>query len=212
MKTSSNDETSSVRVGTCSLRRTAQLRALSQDVQILSLRGNVDTRLRKLEAGDYDSIVLAAAGLRRLYTEDALRERFGDHVYSLPIELMMPAPGQGALALECREDAEMLALLASLQDYSLQAATSAERMFMRHLGAGCYLPVAAYGNVENGTLTLRGLVIDLDGQRQVRVERSIAWTSTSTVGDAERLGVALAEQAMTQGADEIIRKLMTWHR
>jgi hydroxymethylbilane synthase len=204
MKTLSGESVPSMRVGTCSLRRTAQIRALSQDVHILPLRGNVDTRLRKLESGDYDTIVLAAAGLRRLYTEDALRERFGDHVYYLPIEMMMPAPGQGALALECREDAEMLALLAPLQDLSLQAATSAERIFMRRLGAGCYLPVAASGTVVNDLLMLRGLVISLDGQQQVRVEQSITWTPTSTIEDAQHLGEALAEQALIQGANEII--------
>jgi hydroxymethylbilane synthase len=207
MKPSPDDKIFSIRVGTCSLRRTAQIRTLSQDVQILPLRGNVDTRLRKLEAGDYDSIVLAAAGLRRLYTEDALRERFGNHVYYLPIEMMMPAPGQGALALECRKDSEMLALLAPLQDLSLQAATSAERMFMRALGAGCYLPVAAYGSIVNEMLTLRGLVISLDGRQQVRVGQSICWTPASTIEDAERLGIVLAEQAMRQGAEQIIRGL-----
>ena len=208
LKTSSDEKTPAMRVGTCSLRRAAQLLALSQDVQILPLRGNVDTRLHKLEAGDYDSIVLAAAGLRRLYAEDALQERFGDRVYYLPIEMMMPAPGQGALALECREDSEMLALLAPLQDLSLQAATVAERTFMRILGAGCYLPVAAHGTVVNETLTLCGLVISLDGQQQVRVEQSITCTPTLTIEDAEYLGEALAEQAMVQGADEIIRALI----
>ena len=197
-----------MRVGTCSLRRTAQIHALSRDVQILSLRGNVDTRLRKLEAGDYDSIVLAAAGLRRLYTQDALQERFGDHIYYLPIEIMMPAPGQGALAVECREDAEMLTLLAPLQDLSLQAATSAERMFMRALGAGCYLPVAAYGAITNELLTLYSLVISLDGRQQVRVEQHIAWTPNSNIEDAEYLGTSAAEQAIAQGADTMIRELM----
>jgi len=204
----SGEREPSMCIGTCSLRRTAQIRALSQDAEILPLRGNVDTRLRKLEAGDYDSIVLAAAGLRRLYTQDALQERFGNHVYPLPIDMMMPAPGQGALALECREDAEILALLAPLQDLSLQAATGAERMFMRRLGAGCYLPVAAYGIVVREMLILRGLVISLDGQEAVRVEQSIAWTPTSTIEEAERLGEALAEQAMVQGAKEIIRGLI----
>jgi hydroxymethylbilane synthase len=189
------------------LRRTAQIRALSEDVEILPLRGNVDTRLRKLEAGDYDSIILAAAGLRRLYTEDALKDRFDDHIYYLPTEIMMPAPGQGALALECREDPEILALLAPLQDLSLQAATTAERMFMRRLGAGCYLPIAAYGAVVNDLLTLQGLVISLDGQQQVRVEQSIVWTPTSTVEDAACLGEALAERALAEGANEIIRGL-----
>jgi hydroxymethylbilane synthase len=196
-----------MRVGTCSLRRTAQVYALSQDVQILSLRGNVDTRLRKLEAGDYDSIVLAAAGLHRLYTEDALQERFGKRIHYLSTEIMMPAPGQGALAVECREDAEILTLLAPLQDLSLQAATSAERMFMRKLGAGCYLPVAAYGIVASGMLTLYGLVISLDGRQQVRVEQHIAWMPNSTIEDAEHLGASLAEQAMVRGADTIIHEL-----
>jgi hydroxymethylbilane synthase len=208
LKTWPDEKAPSMRIGTCSLRRTAQILALSQSIEILPLRGNVDTRLRKLEAGDYDSIVLAAAGLRRLYTEDTLRERFGDRVYSLPIEMMMPAPGQGALALECREDTEILAFLAPLQDLSLQATTVAERVFMRRLGAGCYLPVAAYGAVVNEMLTLRGLVISLDGQRQVRVERSITWTPTSTIEDAEHLGEMLAEQALAQGADEIVHTLI----
>jgi hydroxymethylbilane synthase len=207
MAASSENQIPVMRLGTCSLRRAAQIRAFSPNVQILPLRGNVDTRLRKLEAGDYDSIVLAAAGLRRLYTQEVLQERFGDYIQYLPVETMMPAPGQGALAVECRRDSEVLALLAPLQDLSLQAATSAERMFMRHLGAGCYLPVAAYGSVVNEMLTVRGLVISLDGRQQVRVEQRMEWTPTATVEDAERLGEVLAEQAMVQGADAIIRGL-----
>jgi hydroxymethylbilane synthase len=227
------------------LRRTAQIRRLSQEIEILPLRGNVDTRLRKLEGGDYDVIVLAAAGLHRLYAREELERRF-EQVYYLPVEVMMPAPGQGALALECRAEPKMLALLAPLQDRALQAATTAERMFMRHLGAGCYLPVAAYGlveqearhifantekkagmlgavggtglalsaggqgagpPVEQGSLTLRGLVISLDGRRQIRVKHSIPWKGTSTLVEAERLGAYLAGQAVVQGADEIIREL-----
>ncbi len=194
------DNETNLRIGTCSLRRTAQLRALRSDVQILPLRGNVDTRLRKLDAGEYDGIVLAAAGLHRL----GIQERLAGRLYYLPIEMMMPAPGQGALALEIRDEPEMQALVAPMRDQATQAATSAERMFMRRLGAGCYLPVAAYGEIVEETLTVQGLVISLDGQRQVRVRESIRWSAETPIERAEQLGVRLAEQALAQGADEII--------
>jgi hydroxymethylbilane synthase len=188
------------RIGTCSLRRTAQILALYPRSDILPLRGNIDTRLRKLDTGDYDGIILASAGLHRM----GLQEKLSGRLTYLPIDLMMPAPGQGALALECRDEPELLALLAPLQDLAAQAATTAERMFMRRLGAGCYLPIGAYGEIAEGVLTLRGLVISLDGQRHIRVQQSIPWTSTSSLADAEGLGVQLAEQALKEGADEII--------
>lgn len=193
----------SLRIGTGSLRRTAQIHALYPNAQILPLRGNVDTRIRKLEAGDYDSIVLASAGLHRL----AMQERLAGRLTYLPIELMMPAPGQGALALEIRDEPEMHALLAPISDPISQTTTSSERMFMRRLGAGCYLPVAAYGEIANESLTLRGLVISLDGQRQVRVNQSIPWTAETSIECAEQLGVGLAEQALARGAAEIISAL-----
>jgi hydroxymethylbilane synthase len=198
-----NGKTSPLRIGTCSLRRTAQIRALFSEVEILSLRGNVETRLRKLDAGDYDGIVLAAAGLHRL----GMHERLAGRMCYLPIEVMMPAPGQGALAVEMRNGPEMQGLLAPLKDSATQAATSAERMFMRRLGAGCYLPVAAYGEVTDELLFLRGLVISLDGQQQVRVHGSISWTPETRVESAEQLGVELAEQALAEGATEIINTL-----
>ncbi len=237
----------SPRIGTCSLRRTAQIRALYPSAQVLPLRGNVDTRLRKLGAGDYDGIVLAAAGLHRLmqYPEtdqknekkpgrlpplttpsDAphsarmnpkrssgfapgLQERLTGRLSYLPIDSMMPAPGQGALALEIRDELELLELVAPLSDPITQATTTAERTFMRHLGAGCYLPIAAYGTIAAETLTLQGLVISLDGQRQVRVKQSIPWTGESTSEHARRLGIDLAEQALEQGASAIISSLET---
>jgi hydroxymethylbilane synthase len=169
----------------------------------LPLRGNVDTRLRKLEAGDYDGIVLAAAGLHRL----ELQERLVGRMAYFPIELMTPAPGQGALALEMRDEPEMRTLLAPLQDSTVQAATSAERMFMRRLGAGCYLPVAAYGEIAGEVFTLVGLVISLDGQRRIRVSQSMRWTSATGLEQAEQFGVRLAEQALAQGASEIIEEM-----
>jgi hydroxymethylbilane synthase len=190
-----------MRVGTCSLRRMAQIRALYPAVQILPIRGNVDTRLRKLDAGEYDCILLAAAGLHRL----DMQERLAGRITYLPIEAVMPAPGQGALALEIRDEPALYdELLAPLNDPAVQVATAAERMFMRHLGAGCYLPVAAYGRLHAQELTLHGLVISLDGQDLVRVQQSVAWTTASTLEHAEQLGIAVAEQALAQGAMEII--------
>lgn len=189
-----------LRIGTCSLRRTAQIRALRPDVEILPLRGNVDTRLRKLDAGAYDAIILAAAGLHRL----SMQTHLADRITYLPIEVMMPAPGQSALAVEMRDEPEIQALIAPIQNATAQVTTSAERMFMRRLGAGCYLPVAAYGAIIDDMLTLQGLVISLGGQRQVRVCQSIPWTPETTIEHAEQLGVQLAEQALAQGAAEII--------
>lgn len=191
------------RIGTCSLRRTAQIRALFPQAEILPLRGNVDTRLRKLEAGEYDAIVLAAAGLHRMGVPDALAAR----LTYLSFEQVLPAPGQGALGLELRDEPELLALLAPLDDRATRATTSAERMFMRRLGAGCYLPVAAYGSLEAGELMLTGLVTALDGREQVRVSQRLPWTPQSTVESAEQLGVELAEQALARGADRIIAAL-----
>lgn len=192
-----------LRVGTCSLRRTAQIRSLFPQAEILPLRGNVDTRLRKLEADDYDVIVLAAAGLRRLDVPEQVKER----MRYLPVETMMPAPGQGALAIEMRDEPELMRLVAPLGNITTQATTSAERMFMRRLGAGCYLPVAAYGQVIDETLHLAGLVISLDGARRIYVEDSIRWTPQAGIEEAELLGVTLAEEALARGADEIIAHL-----
>jgi hydroxymethylbilane synthase len=192
-----------VRIGTCSLRRTAQMRALFPEVAILPLRGNVDTRLRKLDAGDYDGIVLAAAGLHRL----GVHERLAGRMSYLPIEVMMPAPGQGALALEMRDEPEMQRLIAPLRNAVTQATTSAERMFMRRLGAGCYLPIAAHGEITGEALMLRGLVISLDGQQQVRVHGSMPWTPETPVEYTEQLGVQMAERALAEGAAEIISTL-----
>ena len=192
-----------LRIGTGSLRRTAQIREFCSDVEILPLRGNVDTRIRKLDAGDYDGIVLASAGLHRL----DLSERLAGRLTYFPVDMMLPAPGQGALALECRNEAMLHEILAPLQDLAVQAATSAERMFMRRLGAGCYLPVAAYGSIVRSIFTLHGLVASLDGQRRIEVMQQMPWTSTSTIADAEQLGVRAAEQALIQGAQEIVQSL-----
>ncbi len=189
-----------LRIGTCSLRRTAQLRAWLPDVEILPLRGNVDTRLRKLDAGEYDAIVLAAAGLHRL----GARERVAQRMTYLPFDVMLPAPGQGALALETRDEEPLRELVAPLLDSIITAATGAERMFMRRLGAGCYLPIAAYGEIEYDRLSLQGLVISLDGKKLARVQSSMPWTARTSSEYAGQLGMQLAEQALAQGAAAII--------
>lgn len=205
-----NDTKEPLRIGTSSLRRTAQIRALCpQDasVQLLPIRGNVDTRLRKLDAGNYDAIVLAAAGLHRLHLHEQLSER----LLYVPTEQLLPAPGQGALGLEIRDEPAMNTLLAPLRDYDVQAATSAERMFMRRLGAGCYLPIAAYGErtgVRNDILSLRGLVISEDGQTKVHVQKQLRWNGQYRLEDAEQLGIQLADEALAQGASSIVNSVI----
>ncbi len=189
-----------LRIGTCSLRRTAQVRWLCPDAEILPLRGNVDTRLRKLEAGNYDGILLAAAGLHRM----DLQERLAQRLTYFPADLFLPAPGQGALGLEIRDELQWRELLAPLHDPAVQAATGAERMFMRRLGAGCYLPVAAYGKISADALILQGLVTSLDGRQRIQVSQQMPWTPETSIEHAEQLGVAMAEDALAQGADEII--------
>lgn len=197
------DARSPVRIGTCSLRRMAQVRALYPQAEILALRGNVDTRLRKLDAGEYDAIILAAAGLHRLGVHADLSAR----LTYLPFEQVLPAPGQGALGLETRAEPELLELLEPLNDPQTEATTGAERMFMRTLGAGCYLPVAAYATLNRGELSLTGLVTSLDGREQIRVHRRTAWTPEQGLWRAEQLGVEVAEAALAQGAYAIIAAL-----
>ncbi|MDP2995084.1 MAG: hydroxymethylbilane synthase [Anaerolineales bacterium] len=187
-------------VGTSSLRRAAQILAARPDVTTASLRGNVDTRLRKALEGQYDAIILAGAGLTRL--------GLGTHVTEwLPLELMLPAPGQGALAVQCRADDEStLSLLAALEDDSTRKAVTAERQFLLGLGGGCAVPVAAYAQTaDRGRQTvilLTGLVISLDGKQAVKV--------TGQGTDAIQLGNELAQQSIAQGASDIL-KLVTYN-
>ncbi len=192
------------RIGTCSLRRSAQIRALFPRAEILPLRGNVDTRLQKLDAGFYDGIVLAAAGIHRL----GKREQLAQRMSYLPVECMMPAPGQGALALECRSESDIQTLIAPLGNNETLMTTSAERMFMRRLGVGCSLPIAAFGEILGDKLILKGLVISLDGQHKVQVQSSIRLTTETHVETAKQLGLRLAELALSEGAAEIINTLV----
>jgi hydroxymethylbilane synthase len=180
------------RVGTGSLRRAVQVKALRPDLEVVDLRGNVDTRLRKAEEGQVDAAILAAAGLARLgYLERAAE--------ILDTDTMLPAIGQGALTLEARvDDAEVLEMASALDHREARLATAAERAFLARLGGGCRLPIAALGIVEGDSVRLRGLIADPEGRRILRGETSGA------ASDAEAVGTSLAEQLLAQGAAELI--------
>jgi hydroxymethylbilane synthase len=182
-------------VGTSSLRREAQLRERHPHLAIEPLRGNVNTRLRKLDEGRYDAIILAAAGLKRL--------GFGGRIAALlPPDECLPAPGQGALALECRSDrAHILAALAPLADLGTTLATAAERAFSRALGGSCHTPLAAYAEWEEGTLWLRGLLAGRDGREVLRGEVE---AGVEDAGAAALLGQELADDFLARGAARFI--------
>jgi hydroxymethylbilane synthase len=181
----------SARVGTCSLRRTAQLLAYRPDLTILPLRGNVDTRVRKLMNGEYDAIVLAYAGLARLGLQSHITETFG-------LDVMLPAPGQGALAVQCRaDDVETLKLLETIHDPLTAAAVNAERAFLAGLGGGCSLPVAAFAEKNNGSIILTGAVISADGKQAIRL--------SAVDKDPHQLGERLAGLVLERGAAELLR-------
>uniref|UniRef100_A0A7C1FMT1 Porphobilinogen deaminase n=1 Tax=Caldilinea aerophila TaxID=133453 RepID=A0A7C1FMT1_9CHLR len=184
-------------VGTSSRRRSAQLLRACPHLRTIDIRGNVDTRIRKTldPAGPYDAIVLAAAGVERLGRSDAVTE-------ALPLEIMLPAPGQGALAVQCRDDAAVLHLLAPLEDPVTRVAVTAERAFLRHIGGGCAVPVAAYAQIAQGRLHLRGRVLSPDGRRCIEVE------GDSHPDEPETLGAKLAAQALAQGAASLLAEEM----
>ncbi len=182
-------------VGTSSLRREAQLRERYPAIRIKPLRGNVNTRLRKLDEGQYDAIILAAAGLKRL--------GFGQRITSLlEPEISLPAPGQGALALECRSDRpDLVTVLDLLADRETSLATSAERAFSRALGGSCHTPLAGYAQWKAGQLWLRGLLASQTGADVMRGE------ATASVPDhdaAERLGRSLADDFLRRGGARLI--------
>ncbi len=191
-------------VGTSSLRRTSQILSLRPDIKTESLRGNVDTRLRKAMDGQYDAIILAGAGLTRLGLDGHVTEW-------LSLDVMLPAPGQGALAIQCRvDDQATLNLFAKLEDDSTRKCVTAERAFLSGLGGGCSVPVAAYAEVKGGVLTrsmskdqisevitLTGLVSSIDGKQIIKV--------VGEGRDPLELGRHLANEAIGQGASEVLK-------
>jgi len=185
------------KIGTSSLRRQAQLLHHRPDLQIESIRGNVETRIRKVHEGGYDGTVLAGAGLTRLGLEEHI-------CHWLTYKEMLPAPGQGALAVQCRaEDRDTLALLAAIEQPNLRATVTAERIFLHSLEAGCSSPVAAYAKSNNDMIELTGLVASVDGQRVVQL--------TQLGQHPEQLGRELAIEVLKDGAEEILDTDRTEH-
>ena len=182
-------------VGTSSLRRQCQLRASRPDLEILDLRGNVNTRLAKLDAGQYDAIILACAGLIRLGFEDRISE-------SMSVEQSLPAGGQGAVGIELRENDERLSQYLSVLHHADSAAcVTAERAMNKHLEGGCQVPIAVHAILADGILSLSGLVGAVDGSKILRA------TISGAVIDADALGIALAEDVLAQGAGEILAEV-----
>lgn len=183
-------------IGTSSLRRLAQLRHYYPHLTFKDVRGNLNTRLQKLDNGEYDALILAAAGLQRLDMADRIHQL-------LPSEISLHAVGQGALGIECRaDDAEVLALLKALEHQPTAYRCLAERAFLRELEGGCQVPIGVNTVFQDGMLTLTGLVASLDGKRLVKD------TITGTSADAEKLGIQLAQQLRSQGAQDILDEIL----
>lgn len=182
-------------VGTSSLRRSAQLLAYRPDLQIESLRGNIDTRMRKMEEGNFDAIILAAAGLERVQFAGSISQY-------LPVEISLPAVGQGALAIECRsDDEETLALLRKLDHQPTRLAVTAERSFLHKLQGGCQVPIGAYATVGEGDLvTVTGMVGSPDGKQLFK--------ETASGHDPVALGIQVAEALLAQGAGEVLAAVL----
>jgi len=177
-------------VGTSSIRRSAQLLACRPDLEVEPIRGNVDTRIRKAVEGYYDAIILAAAGVNRLGLDEHI-------THYLPYEVMLPAPGQGALGIQYRAgDAETKQLLKAIDHTPTRQAVTAERAFLGALGGGCSLPVGALASVEGNTIQLQGVIAAPDGSRVLRVSASGT--------DAQSLGETLAQKSLAEGAGDLL--------
>jgi hydroxymethylbilane synthase len=187
------------RLGTSSVRRSAQLARLWPDARFEAVRGNLDTRLRKLDAGEYDALVLASAGLLRLERADRISA-------ALPVDACVPAPGQGIIAIEVRSgDRPVQDPVERIQDVTSAAALAAEREVVVRLGGGCQMPIGAYASVEGKEMSMTAIVISLDGRRAARAE------SAGDVSDPETLGARVAEQLLAAGADTILAEVQRAH-
>ena len=183
------------KVGTSSLRRRAQLLNKREDLKIFDLRGNVETRLRKMREENFDAVILAVAGLKRLGFQDKIKE-------IMPKDIMLPAVGQGALAIETREnDDRVKEIIAFLNDTDTKIATGAERAFLTRVEGGCQVPVGVYGEVSGDTLKLAGVIASLDGKRLYRKEVE------TNVENAESAGKSLAEDLLNMGGQKILEEI-----
>lgn len=190
-----NDLPANARIGTSSLRRECQLKQQFPNAEVLPLRGNVNTRLAKLDAGDYDAIILASAGLKRLGMANRITQ-------SLPVSVSLPAVGQGAIGIECRiDDEEINQMLTALHDTDTGLCVSAERAMNTRLNGGCQVPIAGFALLQDGGIFMRGLVGNPDGSVLYRTERS------GSLEQAEAIGQMVAEDLLAQGADEILQTL-----
>lgn len=182
-------------VGTSSLRRQAQLKAVRPDLSIKDLRGNVNTRLAKLDVGNYDAIILACAGLIRLEMRDRIK-------HAIATDVILPAVGQGAVGIECRnDDEELISLLDALNDKETAIRVKAERAMNEKLNGGCQVPIGSFAELEGEQLKLRGLVASLDGKQIITA------TQSESIELPEKLGVAVAESLLAQGAGELLDAL-----
>ncbi|AOS96608.1 Porphobilinogen deaminase [Microbulbifer aggregans] len=181
-------------VGTSSLRRQCQLLARRPDLEVKFLRGNVNTRLAKLDAGEFDAIILAAAGLLRLEMRDRIRD-------FLAPEILLPAGGQGAVGIESRRDPELEALLRPLHHTETSTRLVAERALVRRLNGSCQVPIGGFAVLEDGELWLRGLVGSPDGKEMIRAERR------GPAADGEAMGFAVADELLANGADKILQSV-----
>ncbi len=182
-------------VGTSSLRRLAQLRHHFPHLAFKDIRGNLNTRLQKLDAGEYDAIILAVAGLHRLGMSDRIHQ-------VLPAEISLHAVGQGALGIECRaDDTEVLSLLKAIEHIPTRDRALAERAFLRELEGGCQVPIGVNTQLDGDSLTLTGIVASVDGKKVVKD------TVTGTAQDAEQVGIELAQLLRQQGAQEILDEI-----
>jgi hydroxymethylbilane synthase len=183
------------KIGTSSLRRSAQLLHKRPDFVITPLRGNLDTRLRKLESESLDAIVLAAAGVKRLGLSDRITEVLDETV-------MLPAVGQGALCIEVREDDPLISpIMAELDDTHTRKVVLGERAFLHRLEGGCQVPIAGHGHLKNNSYTLAGLVCDVDGTQRIKA------SLTGSADQSQKIGVELAETLLSKGAGEILERL-----
>jgi hydroxymethylbilane synthase len=187
------------RIGTSSVRRTAQLARLFPRASFVPIRGNLGTRLRKLDAGEYDALVLASAGLIRLQQRARISA-------SLPIPACVPAPGQGIIAVEIRaQDDGVAGAVAAIDDPRARAALDAERAVVVRLGGGCQMPIGAHAAVDGSSMTLTAIVLSLDGARSIRAE------SRGAASDPASIGTAVAKDLLSQGAAAILADVQRAH-
>ncbi|RMF90989.1 MAG: hydroxymethylbilane synthase [Methanobacteriota archaeon] len=179
-------------VGTSSLRRIAQMKNHRPDIVVKDLRGNVDTRLRKLQEGQYDAIIMAKAGLKRLGFEGHIKE-------TLPIEIFTPTVGQGAIAVVAREDSELIELLGSINHGATMKQVTAERSLLRGVGGGCQIPLGAESKLADGAVHLRGVMLSQDGKRKI--------TAEARGSDPDRVGREVAEKLLSLGGQELLESI-----